>query len=474
LSNRWSQNRQNWPLYLDWLEIQSIRGWSGQRLTFDFPIVAIVGENGTGKSTVLQAAAAFYRAPLGEKDHFASLYFPTTAWEDVTSARIKGFGRQGDQTYEHTVRKPTSRWLGNKERKIRPVRFIDLRRTQPIYARLGFQKIAKSRNETQSESFDDSTRSRASAILGKSFDGARHAMTEGNDRQSVPVLSSGGVEYSGFHQGAGENVIADLLAEDIPQKALVLIDEIETSLHPRAQRRLIRDLARIARLDNLQILLTTHSPYILQELPPAARLYVSNSSTGQRSVLSGVSADYAMTFMDDQDHPELDLFVEDPIAKVMIEEVLYRYSPDTVRRICIIPFGAANVGQSLGQMVEQDRFPRPTVVVLDGDQDPIQGSRCMFLPGGDAPERVVFAAVLEADCPDLSHRSGRSHAELVDALNQAMTQPDHHDWIRHAANSVVMGGEQLWRSLCKVWAQHCINREDVANILDEVELKLAD
>lgn len=33
------------------------RTWTGQRVLFDFPIVAIVGENGSGKSRLLQAAA---------------------------------------------------------------------------------------------------------------------------------------------------------------------------------------------------------------------------------------------------------------------------------------------------------------------------------------------------------------------------------------------------------------------------------
>ncbi|WP_369121122.1 AAA family ATPase, partial [Sphingobium baderi] len=40
---------------------------------------------------------------------------------------------------------------------------------------------------------------------------------------------------------------------------MVLIDEIESSLHPRAQRRLMRDLAEAARLQECQIIISTHS-----------------------------------------------------------------------------------------------------------------------------------------------------------------------------------------------------------------------
>jgi len=84
--------------------------------------------------------------------------------------------------------------------------------------------------------------------------------------------------YSGFHQGAGETTVAELLEADLPQYSLVLIDEIESSLHPRAQRRLLRDLAERCRERQLQIILTTHSPYILEELPAEARLGLASCS----------------------------------------------------------------------------------------------------------------------------------------------------------------------------------------------------
>lgn len=62
LLKRWGSG-QGWPLRLESLEIRGLRGWTGQRIDFEFPIVALVGENGAGKSTVLQAAASVYQPP---------------------------------------------------------------------------------------------------------------------------------------------------------------------------------------------------------------------------------------------------------------------------------------------------------------------------------------------------------------------------------------------------------------------------
>ena len=96
----------------------------------------------------------------------------------------------------------------------------------------------------------------------------------------------------------------------------ILIDEIETSLHPRVQRRLIRDLADIARLQDIQVVLTTHSPYVLEELPNEARVYIIDG-IGGKQIITGVSPEFAMTKMDESIHPEIDVYVEDNIVPIV-------------------------------------------------------------------------------------------------------------------------------------------------------------
>src|SRR5216683_4374072 len=90
LSAKWVQGT-GWPKRLNWIEVKGLRGWDGQRIPFNFPIVAIVGENGSGKSTVLQCAASVYKPPGNfglEETWFASDFFPKTIWEDVKAAEI--------------------------------------------------------------------------------------------------------------------------------------------------------------------------------------------------------------------------------------------------------------------------------------------------------------------------------------------------------------------------------------------------
>ena len=170
LESRWKSG-QGWPKRLEWVEISGIRGWTGQRVEFPFPITAIVGENGVGKSTILQAVAASFRG-----EHFASDFFPDTPWEQVRNAEIRASIREGatSGSFETSVRKPTVRWRGNDERGERGVEYIDLRRIQPMGARTGYARMAKREvKEMSFEAFNAETIERFSRIMGRDYNLAK-------------------------------------------------------------------------------------------------------------------------------------------------------------------------------------------------------------------------------------------------------------------------------------------------------------
>lgn len=441
-------DRGDFPQHLEWIEIDGIRGWNGERIEFKFPIVCISGENGVGKSTILQSiAASFQPRDENQKNFYASSFFPDTAWEKISGAIIRGEVKRGTTRTPYSIRRPTERWLGNPERIKRDVVLVDLRRVQPLYAKVGYQKIAAgATREVSNREYSPELLERLRNVVGKSYVKAKMGTTDVSADREVPVVEVNGVSYSGFHQGAGETTIVELLSTDIPKYSIVVIDEVETSLHPRAQRRLIRDLADYSREKHVQFILTTHSPFVMDELPSEARIHILLSE-GKRVVVSGVSPEFALSKMDDERHPELDIYVEDDKARILVEEIIQAKSRDNLLRIDVLPYGSASVGKSLGIMLHQSRFKKPTIVILDGDQDPAQG--CILLPGGDAPERVIFDCLSALEWPKIASRIERSHSELVDAACTAMTLHDHHDWVRHVADKVVIGGNELWRAMCR-------------------------
>ena len=277
-------------------------------------------------------------------------------------------------------------------------------------------------------SFDKVRLGRFSQIMGQRFYATRMALTDADEKRIVPVFADYDCaeqqSYSGYYAGAGQMTISEFLRLDPEQYSLVLIDEIETSLHPRAQRRLIRDLAELCRERDLQIVVTTHSPYVLAELPMEARIYLMQGQSG-RHVMTGVSPEFAMTKMDEFPHPECEIYVEDVRAQTMLREILVAFAKGLIDRCTLIPYGMASVGRTLGIMVSQKRFPRPSCVFLDGDQSEAAG--CNLLPGGDAPERVVFEQLRRYGWGKLKDRIGRPYAEVADSCSSVMALTDHHD-----------------------------------------------
>ncbi len=477
LERAW-QNETAWPKRLDWVAIKGIRGWDGQRIKFPFPIVAISGENGSGKSTIIQSCAVVYQRYLSQSSvkqkgtKYASDFFPKTYWDEISNASIEFGYTQGKDQKSGSIRLPSDRWKGNSSRPVRDVQFHDLSRIVPISVRLGYAKIAKTKHtEASAEKFDEERLSRLSSILGHRYDEAKIALADVDSNRKIPVLQRANSPYSGYHQGQGETTIAELIQADLPKYGLILIDEIESSLHPRAQRRLIRDLAVVCRERELQIILTTHSPYVLEELPKEARIQIFEQD-GRRQAMIGVSPEFALSHMDDNPHPECEIYVEDDASKTLLTEILSQNDRDLASRLLITTAGSASVGYQLGQMVENRRFPRAVGVVLDGDCKEAPG--CCLLPGNEPPEAMVFEELSAIAWGDLWIKLLRDATEISDACDNAMTLSDHHDWVEAAARKLMVGSNVLWHAMCAEWVRRCLSQTDVQRIKQYVEDRLAE
>ena len=118
-------------------------------------------------------------------------------------------------------------------------------------------------------------------------------------------------------------------------------------------------------------------------------------------------------------------------------------------------------------MKHQNRFPRPTFVFLDGDQGESVG--CLNLPGEEAPERVAFEVLREKRWGKCRRQTKRPFSEVDDACSQASLLADHHDWIRYAANKLIVGSDQLWQVMCSEWATHCLTNAEASKIMQPIE-----
>jgi predicted ATPase len=72
--------KRNYNKYLLEIHLRNVRAFNNQKVTFSFPVTAVIGTNGGGKSTILGASALAYKSVKpGE-------YFPKSNVGDISMA----------------------------------------------------------------------------------------------------------------------------------------------------------------------------------------------------------------------------------------------------------------------------------------------------------------------------------------------------------------------------------------------------
>jgi predicted ATPase len=460
-----------WRKFLSKIMIDSLRGWSGQSVEFRFPVCAIAGVNGAGKSTVLRAAVCAYKNE-GGKTVYPSQLFLTTQWDkgSVDDAEIKYEVKQGEQSAFQGRWKKTNDWGYSPKSKWprRAVYFLDISRTLPLDATAGYAKIAKqvfSANGGEHPIPSDLMQE-YSHIMEGTFPSARFVTPQ--PRHDVGLLKSNGVEISQFHQGAGEDALLDLMKDlaSISETSLLIIDEVESSLHPRAQRRLIRFLLKLSRQKKIQIILSTHSPYVLGELPPEGRILILKSTDG-KNVQYGVSTNYAMGLIDDVLQPDLYVYVEDKEAKALVSRIV-NGDDDLRRRIEIVDVGASNVVDMLGRLARENRLPVKGIAIVDGDKRD-EARNCCPLPSDGSPEKLVFEGLKAKGWANLDNRFGVGAGLLFSFLDDALTNPDPHEYTTQVGNQVKKSKDQVWDIMVDEWCKQCLDPADKDRIVNAIK-----
>ena len=479
-NKRWFENNQtvNSLLRLT-VSGASIRGINPSSIEFKYPITAIAGENGSGKSTLLALIACSFHNESSfcprslqnnsshSKRHYYTYsdFFTFTANENGLNSNIEikseykhDPSRETKKTAGIDIRKKkvTGKWTDYNTRPRRVVSFLGINRILPPAESKTYRNYAKQLKDTLSPINNQELTSAMSQIFGHSYSDIKIGQ---HNTYSLFSANQGDVSYTGFNMGAGENAVLALLYEIITAGtgALIVVDEIELGLHISAQKMLIQELKKLCNKYQCQIVCSTHSKCILEELPPYARVLIK-SFNGKTELLTEITPEFALSVLSKQNVPELKVFVEDDIGADFLNNIL----PLNIRsRIMIIPVGSAD-GSIPRQMAASYREHNLNFCsVLDGDkrtqtcsqinkvkhslEDRLNHSeeefkiliqkRLLYLPGNTWPEKYLLEELKsQQDKSYLECNWDAGSDEIVDFVNAALTAGKHNEFYTLANN----------------------------------------
>jgi len=380
------------------IKVQAVRGMTAG-LEFSWPVTAIAGANGGGKTTILQLCSAAYVKNEGGRHHKigdwvrAAIKDETPAFDAGSSVTFSFWNDAPGLSIPYV--KERTRWgYPRRNNPTRHVQFFGISTFAPRIERKDRLHVFRSQIEIKaSAKFDAPLLNSISKVLGVPYsDGTMHTVgfEVGPWTDDLPLVNRGGYGYAEPHMGAGEQKVIRMMRaiEALPMRSLILLEEPEITLHPDAQRGLAWYLMNVARRRGHQIVLSTHSAELFETLPEEARVLVVRRKAGV-DVIPRVPFITAARELSSVVRTNKDLIlVEDVMAQGFLADILERCDRAMLRNTCIVPVGNTH---EVYQLVQTFRGEGVRAVgVRDPDIGPAPEKHVFSLPGSLAPEELML------------------------------------------------------------------------------------
>ena len=437
---------------LEEVRITNLRGVEDLRIPFDYPVSVLAGPNGSGKSTVLFACACAYRAPGRRSGDFApSRLFPNFISRQPAVRSDLAPETELDFHYLHKGERHSMLWKRGKSWSrsgSHPERNVYLRTlanlTSPSEVR-GILQLG--RKPVRTETISPDLLIFAHRILPWRYRNLDLISgPSSRDLLFAEIDGASETRYSEFHMSSGERTIVRI-SKDISglENALVLIDEVDTGLHPYTQQQAMLELQRSALRQKLQIIVASHSPVVLDSVPPEGRIFLDRDYETGHVKREPLYRDIFQKALYGQSQDRLSILCEDEVAEGVILGLL---------DVLNIDLGLRPEDTFVGRNTGRDEFPGHVrtlgkfdklsdfVVVLDGDARAMENRlkaeaekygnslQPLFLPGDASPEQWLWD-IVRARPDELAATFGLAVADIktmtdkvANLVNGAVQQRD--------------------------------------------------
>lgn len=463
-----------------------LRGLTPFKVELNFPITAFSGINGAGKSTLLAICCCAYhnrkngfKLPKRKNPYYTFSDFFVQHRDENSPQGIEILydiahdrwapSEDSPETvgiFQQARRKPRDgRWNDYSKRVNKNVVFLGIDRIVPHAERSQSRSYSKYFKEGVTKGWEDNVKDIVGSILGKTYDKFHYVE---HTRYSLPIVQVGHLTYSGFNMGAGESALFEIFSTIYSSggNTLLVLDEIELGLHAKAQKIFMEKLKEICKEMNTQVICTTHSKEIFKCLPDDARFFIERVG-GRTKITPEISPDFAFSKMSSSYKCELDIFVEDEVAEILLQKIL----PAEIRsRVKIIVIGSATAISRQLTALHIRGEERPTIAIFDGDQRKKENynfkhakslhencpqefeswyrDRVSYLPGNTWPEAWIVQKCKAAQA-QVSAELSLDLAHVDDMLSQSIQAGKHNEFY-FIGNYVGLKKEQCLNHLAKV------------------------
>lgn len=273
-------------------------------------------------------------------------------------------------------------------------------------------------------------------IMGRPYDLATHQELDRRSPASgePPTwfyyeLSRHGETYGPGQMSLGELAACVILRalRGVARGSIVLLDEPENFLSPRARERLLDIIVARAVKMELSVVLASHSPEFAYRLPNTSLRTLERGvgATAQATISAGAIPAQVSRKLGMAPRTEAVLLVEDRFARMMLEELLRCHLPELAPHLRVQDVRGADTVATVARVLGPTRPAVAFLGVLDGDtrsEAGRQGEWLEYLPGHHDPELVVMQM--------LQLRTGAAASELgvaEEALKRALEEAHVHN-----------------------------------------------
>lgn len=365
----------NRPQRLNKIHFSKLKNLEDLSISFEAKqITGIFGTNGSGKSTVLHALACLYQ-PVNESTRknfkFPHFFIPTTIdlWNG-SQFTIEYKMINGNEMLSHKkeYKKNRDRWSPRYQtRPSREVFYIGIDSCVPdmeIESRTS--RISLLRKTYDDTVLAEKIKEKLSSIMHRDYG---DVISYWNERKSYKGLVYGTVQYPSLYMGAGEQRIIKILETVLsaPNYSLILIDELDLTLHTEALLRLMSFLNTECQERNIQIVFTSHREELLDCNFINIR-HLVNDINGKTSICLERTTPDCINRLTGICPKLLEIMVEDNLAEALVRKILRTHNLEQYCKVS--QFGSKENSYLVGAgLLLRGETLDNTLIVLDGDVD---------------------------------------------------------------------------------------------------------